>query len=118
MNWLAQYFFHPAFVIPGAALVAAPIIIHLINRLRFRKVRFAAMEFLFQSRQRNRRRLLIEQLILLAARIAIVLLITVLIARLVLDPAQMSLFRGAQTHHVVLLDDSASMREEIGEGTA
>ena len=42
----------------GDARRSAPIIIHFINRLRFRRVKWAAMEFLLASQQRNRRRLL------------------------------------------------------------
>lgn len=116
--WLATHFFNPTLVIAGASLVAVPIVIHLINRMRFRRVRFAAMEFLLQSQQRNRRRLLLEQMLLLLARMAMVFLIMLLIARLILDPEQLSLFRGAKAHHVVLLDDSGSMRERWGETTA
>lgn len=117
-TWIASHFLNPAFVLGGAALVAAPIIIHLINRMRYRRVQFAAMEFLLQSQRRNRRRILIEQLLLLLLRILIVLGIVALIARLVLDPGELSLFQGAQTHHVVVLDDSGSMRDQIGESTA
>ena len=51
--WVLQHFFNPAFVATGAALVAAPIIIHLINRMRFRRVRFAAMEFLLDKIKRT-----------------------------------------------------------------
>ena len=116
--WLAQHFFNPMFVAGGTALVASPIIIHLINRMRFRRVRFAAMEFLLQSEQRNRRRVLLEQLLLLLLRILVVLAIMALIARLILDPAQLSIFRGAKAHHLVLLDDSGSMRDQWGETTA
>jgi len=60
---LAPFFLNPAVFIPGAALISAPIIIHLLNRLRFRKVRFAAMEFLLQSQKQNKRRVLFEQLL-------------------------------------------------------
>lgn len=117
-TWIASHFLNPAFVVAGTALVAAPIIIHLINRLRYRRVQFAAMEFLLQSQQRNRRRILIEQLLLLLLRILMVLAIMALIARLVIDPSEMSLFQGARSHHVVVLDDSGSMRDQIGEGSA
>ena len=102
----------------GGLLIASPIIIHFINRMRFRRVRFAAMEFLLASQQRNRRRLLIEQLILLLLRILIVLALAALIARLILDPSQMALLGGARSHHIVLLDDSGSMRDQWGETTA
>lgn len=113
--WLANHFFNPAFVAGGMFLLASPIIIHLINRMRYRRVRFAAMEFLLASQQRNRRRLLLEQLLLLLLRVLIVAAIVLLISRLILDPSQMSIFRGARTHHVVLLDDSLSMRDRWGE---
>jgi len=117
-TWIASHFLNPAFVLGGAALVASPIIIHLINRMRYRRVQFAAMEFLLQSQRRNRRRILIEQLLLLLLRILIVLGIVALIARLVLDPSELSLFQGAQSHHVVVLDDSGSMRDQTGELSA
>ncbi|NNJ24511.1 BatA domain-containing protein [Alienimonas chondri] len=114
---LAPFFLHPGIAAAGAACAAAPIIIHLINRLRFRKVRFAAMEFLLQSEQRNRRRVLIEQLLLLLLRILLVLAAAALIARLVLDPGTLSVLRdGNVAHHVVILDDSGSMRAAGEEG--
>lgn len=116
--WLASHFFNPTFVMGGAALLASPIIIHLINRMRYRRVRFAAMEFLLQSEQKNRRRLLLEQLLLLLLRILIVAAIVLLISRLILDSSQLSIFRGAKTHHVVLLDDSGSMQDHWGETSA
>ncbi|MEX1228908.1 MAG: BatA domain-containing protein [Planctomycetaceae bacterium] len=117
-TWLAQHFIHPAIATGGAFLLAAPIFIHLINRLRFKRVRFAAMEFLLQSEQRNRRRILIEQILLLLMRLLIVAGIVALISRLILNPDQLSIFQGAKTHHVVLLDDSGSMRDRMGETTA
>lgn len=98
------------------ALIAVPIIIHLIHRMRYRRVRFAAMEFLLASQKQNRSRILIEQLLLLLLRILIVMIVVALIARLIIDPNQLSLFQGAKSHHLVILDDSASMRDRVGEG--
>lgn len=118
MIWLSQLFLHPAMAAAGAALVAVPVIIHLINRLSYRKVRFAAMEFLLQSQQQNRRRILIEQLLLLLLRILLVLLIVALFARLVLSPSALSLLERPQTHHLIVLDDSGSMRDRMGESSA
>ena len=60
-----EFFLHPWYMVAGGALVSAPILIHLINRMRFKRIRWAAMEFLLKSQKRNRRRLIIEQLILL-----------------------------------------------------
>ena len=116
---LAPFFLHSAVAAAGAACAAVPVVIHLINRLRFRRVRFAAMEFLLASEQRNRRRVLIEQLLLLLLRILIVLAAGALIARLVLDPGTLSALRGGEAaHHVVVLDDSGSMRAVGGGETA
>jgi hypothetical protein len=123
MGWLTTLFspftLNPAVAAAGAGLVAAPILIHLINRMRYRKVKFAAMEFLLASQQKNRRRVLIEQLLLLLLRVLIVVGMILLLARLVLDPSALALIRaGAKTHHVVLLDDSGSMRSRTGGATA
>ena len=118
-NLFAPFLLNPAVAAAGVGLVAAPIVIHLINRMRYRRVRFAAMEFLLASDQKNRRRVLLEQLLLLLLRVLIVIGLILLIARLVLDPSALALLRaGASTHHVVLLDDSGSMRSRVGDSTA
>lgn len=116
MNWLAQYFLNPGFALPGIALISVPVIIHILSRLRYKRVRFAAMEFLLQSDELNRRRLIFEQLLLLLLRILAVLLIAFLVARLVLDPSRLLMLRGASVHHVIILDDSLSMRERMDQG--
>lgn len=102
-----QAFLNPYTMIAGAALISSPIIIHLINRLRYRRVRWAAMEFLLKSQKRNRRRLIIEQLILLALRCLLVLLIGLLLARWLFDFSAFT--RPPSTVHVVVLDDTPSM---------
>src|SRR5919201_1193054 len=102
-----QLFLNPYTMIVGAALVSSPIIIHLINRLRYRRVKWAAMEFLLKSQKRNRRRLIIEQLILLLLRISLVLLVGLLLARFLSDA--LAFTRPQNTLHVVLLDDTPSM---------
>ena len=56
MSFISQFFLNPAIAVPGAALVIVPILIHILSRLRYKKVRFAAMEFLLKSEELNRRR--------------------------------------------------------------
>ena len=51
----------------GFFAVSIPIIIHLLNRRRFRKVRWAAMKFLQVSVEKNQRRMKVEDLILFPA---------------------------------------------------
>src|SRR5579872_764528 len=115
---LSGLFVHSGWVLPGALLVSIPIVIHFINRLRFRRVKFAAMEFLLASQQRNRRRLLLEQLLLLLLRIVAVAALVMLVARPLIDPERFSLFQGQKTHHLVLVDDSGSMRDRLGDASA
>ena len=59
------------FLMWGALLGAIPLIIHLLNRRRFRRVEWAPMRYLKMTIRRNRRRIQIEQLLLLLVRIAL-----------------------------------------------
>lgn len=104
-------FLNPANMVVGGALISSPIIIHLINRMRFRRIRWAAMEFLLKSQKRNRRRLIIEQLILLLLRILLVLLAGLLLARYLLGISLAGLFQPQNTVHLILLDDRLSMTD-------
>ncbi len=101
-----ELFLHPWYMVAGGALISSPIIIHLINRMRFKRIRWAAMEFLLKSQKRNRRRLIIEQMILLLLRILLVLLIGFLVARYVGGALGST---GQGTMHVVIIDDTPSM---------
>src|SRR6202171_5196910 len=80
---MLEFFTHPGFLAVAGALVSAQIIIHLINRMRFKRIRWAAMEFLLKAQKRNRRRLIIEQLLLLALRCLLVGLVGILVLRFV-----------------------------------
>src|SRR3954453_13608701 len=106
-----EFFYHPWYMAAGGVLVSSPILIHLINRMRFKRIRWAAMEFLLKSQKRNRRKLIIEQLILLLLRILLVLLAAFLVARFVYGSG---VSRGAT--HVVVIDDTLSMADHAGEG--
>ncbi len=92
----------------GLALVALPALIHLINLLRHRTVRWGAMEFLLKSHKRQRHWLWLKQLLLLLSRMAAVALAALVAAQWV-APKQWSFLLGvAATRHSVLLDDSLS----------
>src|SRR5437899_10854414 len=78
---MLELFANPGYLAAGGALVSAPIMIHLINRMRFKRLRWAAMEFLLKRQKRNRRRLIIEQLLLLFLRCLLVALVALLVSR-------------------------------------
>ena len=95
----------------GMLLGIIPIIIHLLNRRRFRRVEWAPMRHLKLTIRRNRRRIQIEQLLLLLLRIALPVLLFLFLARPVLNPTGLEkwFIGGGRTSQVILLDDSLSM---------
>jgi len=103
----------PGLFAAGAAAMSAPILIHLLARRRFRIVRWAAMDFLLQADRQNRRRVRMEEWILLALRCLAILLIGLALARPFFRPAGLGALGGSQrTERVFLIDDSFSMGYE------
>jgi hypothetical protein len=100
----------------GLPLIAAPVIIHLINLLRHRKVPWAAMELLLASQRKYRTRVLLKQLLLLALRVAAVLGVVLALAQPRWTSALGQLLGGGRTTHLVLLDDSYSMGDTAAAG--
>jgi hypothetical protein len=78
---LAVGFISPWFFGAGGVLISVPIIIHILNRRRFRVVRWAAMDYLLQAMKKNRRRLKFESLLLLLTRCALLMLLGTALAR-------------------------------------
>ena len=78
---IALGLFGPAFAVAGVLLVGVPILIHLLNRQRFKVVDWAAMEFLLRAMRKNRKRMKVEQWLLLATRCLVVLLVGLALAR-------------------------------------
>ena len=112
----------PSFVHPlllwGLPIVGLPVLIHLINMMRHRRVEWAAMEFLIISQKKHRTWILLKQLLLLLMRMAAIAAIVLLVAQPVLRHYWGSLLGGTRTHHVILLDDSFSMSDHWDDTTA
>lgn len=111
---LALAFLNPL-LLWAVPLCAVPIVIHLLNRRRFQKVPWAAMEFLLAAMKRNRKRLRMEQWLVLLLRTLAVLLLVALVSRPQLGGGGGLL--SSRVHHVVVLDDSASMTQRSGSTT-
>jgi hypothetical protein len=94
----------------GAVLIASPIIIHLINRLRVKRVRWAAMEFLLKAQKKLKRKVILQQLLLLALRCLLVGLVGVLFGRFV-GCGSLGGKDSRPTMHIALIDDSPSMAD-------
>ncbi len=106
---------HPL-LLGGLALGAAPIIIHLLSRRRFRRVEWAATRFLLEAERENRRRVQFEQWLLLALRCAAMMLLALLLARPFLRPGLISKLLGGrgESQRIVVIDDSASLAYRDG----
>src|SRR5580698_8179025 len=104
----------------GLALASIPLIIHLLFRRKFRRVDWAPMHYLKLSIQRNRRRVRLEQLLLLLLRTAAILLLFALVARPVLHASGLSswLTGRSRASQIVVIDDSLSMGYTVGGHSA
>ncbi len=92
----------------GAAALVIPLVIHILNRHRFRKVQWGAMHLLEAVVRVNHKRFQLEQLILLLVRCAIPVLLALCLARPVLTGFR-ALEGSAPVSLVILLDSSYSM---------
>jgi hypothetical protein len=100
-------------VLPVALL---PIVIHLLNRLRYKTVHWAAMLFLLKANRAATRRAKIRQYILLALRCLVLLFLIWAMARPLIGGWLGSAAGGAPETVILLLDRSASMEAHGGEG--
>lgn len=108
---MTSWFVNP-WLLGGLALLAAPVLLHLWQRRRFDVVEWPAMDFLFEAQTRNRRRLRLEDMLLMLLRMLAVALVVFSVAR--------PLVRGKATQEderLLILDDSFSMEASAGLGT-
>ncbi|MCP4846926.1 MAG: VWA domain-containing protein [Verrucomicrobiaceae bacterium] len=114
---MLNFLVNPGLFIAGLIAIASPIIIHLLNRRRFKRIDWAAMDFLMEAQRLNRRRVKLEEFILLLLRCLAMGLIGLLLARPFLDVNPESFFRAGATERVIVLDDSLSMAARSGDKT-
>ncbi len=111
----APFFVNPLIFAVGALAIASPIIIHLLNKRKFRIVDWAAMEFLLDADKKNRRRVRLENLILLLLRCLAMLLIALLLGRLFLPSAVTAgLANAPEFERILVIDDSLSLQVRQG----
>ena len=106
------------FGVPTLGVVALPVLIHLINMMRHRRVEWAAMEFLLVSQKKHRTWIILKQLLLLLLRMAAVAAVVLMIAQPRLQSQWGNWFGSERIHHIVLLDDSFSMSDRWADTDA
>lgn len=106
-------------VLAALAAVSIPIAIHLLNKFRVRQTQWAAMRFVQDSLQKNRKKIQLEDLLLLILRCLVVALLVLAFAQ----PVLKKLLSGGElggdgpVAAVILLDNSASMGQSDGVET-
>src|SRR5687767_2023135 len=111
---LSSWLVNPWLFVFGALAVSVPIIIHLLNRRKFRIVDWAAMDFLLEADKKNRRRVRLENWLLLFLRCLAVFLIGLMLAR-PYDSTGLAagLFDAQKFERIVLIDDSLSTQARV-----
>ena len=100
-------------VLPAILL---PIVIHLLNRLRYRTVHWAAMIFLLKANRAATRRAKLKQWLLLACRVLVLGFLIWAMSRPLVGGWLGAAAGGAPEAVVILLDRSASMEGRAGDG--
>ena len=103
-------FLTPLFLAAGAAAASLPLIIHLLNRERARRLVFSTIRFIRMSHQANVQRHRLKQLLLLLMRILILALLGLAFARpFFADTPATTGAAGGVRNIVIILDTSYSM---------
>src|SRR6266851_907867 len=93
----------------GLGVVVIPPIIHLLNRRRYEVIDWGAMQFL-QVSEVTRRRLLIEELLLMALRMGLLAVLVLALAAPSVESAGLARLASRPNRDAVLVfDGSASM---------
>ncbi len=109
-------FLNIAFLI-GLVAAAVPIIIHLLNRRRVKRVKFSSLEFLDEVNKQRMRRINLRRILILILRTLAILALVFAFARPTLRSGL--LFAGSVSKNVVVcIDASFSMGVAMESGTA
>ncbi|AFH50573.1 Hypothetical protein IALB_2870 [Ignavibacterium album JCM 16511] len=102
-------FLNPAVLI-GLLAAAIPVIIHLLNLRKLKKIEFSTLAFLKELQKNKIRKIKIKQWLLLLLRVLIILLIVLAFARPALRGLSISgTTSAAKTTAVIIIDDTFSM---------
>lgn len=102
-------FLNPA-ILFGLFAASIPILIHLLNLRKLKRIEFSTLSFLKELQKKKIRKIKVKQWLLLALRVLLILLIVLAFARPTLETVSFAgLTSTAKTSAVILIDDSYSM---------
>ena len=99
------------------AAAAAPWLIHLLSRRKYRETAWAAMDFLLAAVKRRTRRIRIEQWLLLLLRTLLIVTLVAAVAEPYLEHAAPIFSPNGSTHRVLVIDSSYSMAYKAADRT-
>ena len=113
---MSLFFLQPIYLY-GLIAASVPLLIHLLNRRRLKRIRFPAVRFVLLSQRRIARTYRLRHWILLALRTFAVLLLVLLLAHPIFQTGVGLLATGGPLSLAVVLDNSISMKwSREGEG--
>ena len=101
-------FLNPTILL-GLLASLIPVIIHLLNLRKLKRIEFSTLDFLKELQKNKIKRIKIKQWILLALRVLIILFLVASFARPTLESTTAGGTSAAKTTAVFVLDDSPSM---------
>ena len=108
-------FINPA-ILWGLAAISIPIIIHIFNLKKTKKIEFSTLMFLKEIQQSKYKKIKLKQLLILLCRIAFVILIVLMFARPFDSGYLGSGGEKAKSSVLIILDDSFSMQTRSANG--
>lgn len=110
---MSVFFLHPIYLY-GLVAASIPVLIHLLNRRRFKRMRFPAVRFIALSQRRISRSHRLRHWIVLALRTAAILFLVLLLAQPIFQVGA-GLYAGSGPLSLVaILDNSLSMKWAAG----
>ncbi len=95
-------------------LTLVPVIIHLLNRLRYQRIRFPTTQFLLESQRRYKIRVILQDWIILFLRMLVVAVIILMFAEPKAGSGGVGRYLARQaTHYIFVIDDSLSMQSQL-----
>lgn len=101
-------FLNPAFLF-GLIAAAIPVLLHFLNLQKLKRIEFSTLSFLKELQKTKIRKLKFKQLLLLALRILLIILIVSAFARPTLETFTIAGTSAAKSSTVFIIDDSFSM---------
>src|SRR5688572_13850489 len=108
-------FLNPA-ILWALAAVSIPVIIHIFNLKRTKKIEFSTLMFLKEIQQSKYKKIKLKQLLILLCRIAFIILLVMMFAKPFTKGFLGTTGEKARSSVLIILDDSFSMQSRETSG--